>query len=87
MYGADQVKTEFSYFQDAISNRNLDMRLEDGQTPLHIASILGHTGIAHYLLENNAQTNVQDSTGTTPLHEAVRYGNLEIVQMILNAQI
>lgn len=85
MYGADQVKTEFSYFQDAISNRNLDMRLEDGQTPLHIASILGHTGIAHYLLENNAQTNVQDSTGTTPLHEAVRYGNLEIVQMILNA--
>ncbi len=85
MYGAEHVTTEFSYFQDAVSNRNLNMRFEDGQTPLHIASILGHTGIANYLLENNAQTDVQDSIGTTPLHEAVRYGNIEIVKMILSA--
>lgn len=83
--GAEHVDSDFSYFQEALTNRNLNMRFEDGQTPLHIASILGHTGIAKYLLENEAQTNVQDSTGTTPLHEAVRYGNLEIAKMILDA--
>lgn len=85
MAGAEHVTTEFSYFQDAVSNRNLNMRFDDGQTPLHIASILGHAGIVNYLLENNAKVDIQDSIGTTPLHEAVRYGNVEIVKMILNA--
>lgn len=83
--GADEVETDFSYFQDAVAARNLNTRFDDGQTPLHYASILGHNAIATYLLENNANTAVQDSSGATPLHEAVRYGNLEIATMLLDA--
>lgn len=83
--GADEVETGFSYFQDAVSSRNLDMRFDDNQTPLHIASIMGHSAIAKYLLENNADTNVQDSSGSTPLHEAVRYGHIEIIRHILDS--
>lgn len=85
MNGADQVTSGFDYFQTAISNRNLNYRFDDGQTPLHLAAISGHSSITKYLLENNAQTNVQDSSGATPLHEAVRYGHTKIAKMLLDA--
>lgn len=83
--GAEEVDTDFAYFQDAITARNVNMRFDDGQTPLHLASIMGHNAIAKYLLENNAETSVQDSSGATPLHEAVRYGNIEIARALLSA--
>ena len=82
---ADPIETDFAYFQDAVASRNLNLRLDDGQTPLHLCSIMGHNAIASYLLENNANTSVQDSSGATPLHEAIRYGNLEIAKMLLDA--
>ena len=68
MGGADEVETEFSYFQDAMLARNVNSRFDDGQTPLHLAAIYGHNAIAKYLLESNADTTVQDSSGATPLH-------------------
>lgn len=85
MGGADEVATDFSYFQDAMLARNVNSRFDDGQTPLHLAAIYGHNAIAKYLLENNADTTVQDSSGATPLHEAVRYGNVEIAKSLLNS--
>jgi len=83
--GADEVETDFSYFQDAISSRNINARFDDGQTPLHLASIMGHNAIAAYLLNDGADTSVQDSSGATPLHEAVRYGNVDIIYSLLAA--
>lgn len=83
--GAEQVSSDFDYFQTAVANRNINYRFEDGQTPLHYAAIGGHKSIAKYLIENNAATNVQDSSGATPLHEAVRYGRTEIAKMLLDA--
>lgn len=85
MGGADEVETNFSYFQDALIVRNLNNRFDDGQTPLHLSAINGHNAIAKYLLQNKADTSVQDSAGATPLHEAIRYGNLEIAKMLLDA--
>ena len=85
MGGADEVETEFSYFQDAMLARNVNSRFDDGQTPLHLAAIYGHNAIAKYLLENNEDTTDQDSSGATPLHEAVRYGNVEIAKALLNS--
>ena len=46
MGGADEVETEFSYFQDAMFARNVNSRFDDGQTPLHLAAIYGHNAIA-----------------------------------------
>ena len=82
---AEPIETNFSYFQDAVASRNLNLRLDDGQTPLHLSAIYGHKAIASYLLENNANTAVQDSSGATPLHEAIRYGKLDIAKMLLDA--
>lgn len=83
--GAARVDGEFSYFYDVVSDRNIDFKASDGQTALHLAAIMGHNGIAHYLLENGAIATSQDTAGSTPLHEAVRYGHFEIAQMLLGA--
>lgn len=80
---AAQVTTEYNYFQTAVKNRNMDYRFDDGQTPLHHATINGHTSIVSYLLKNNAKTASQDSNGATPLHEAVRYGRADIATLLL----
>ncbi len=86
MNGAERTASdEYAYFQTAVSNRNLNYRFEDGQTPLHFSAIAGHEKITKFLLENNASTNVQDSSGATPLHEAVRYGNTNIAKMLLDS--
>lgn len=81
--GAEEVETEFSYFQDAIQARNESLRFDDGQSPLHFAAIYGHEAIAEYLLKHKADASAQDSSGATPLHEAVRYGNLSIAELLL----
>lgn len=81
--GAEEVDCDAKYFEHALSQRNLSIRMNDGQTPLHLAAIYGHSGIAQYLLKNGADTSAQDISGTTPLHEAVRYGNVEIVKSLI----
>lgn len=83
--GAEEIETDFTYFQNAIASRNINARFDDGQTPLHLSAIHGHNAIAKYLLVKKADTSVQDSSGATPLHEAIRYGNLEIATMLLDA--
>lgn len=85
MGGAARVEGDFTYFYDAVSDRNIDVKFDDGQTALHYAAIMGHNGIARYLLENGAASTGQDTSGSTPLHEAVRYGHTDIAQMLLGA--
>lgn len=87
--GANPVSGDFVYFEDAIRTHNMMLRFRDGQTPLHIATISGHTGVAAYIL--GAKTAIktsdilqaQDINGATPLHEAVRYGQTDIAKLLL----
>ncbi|WP_294429470.1 ankyrin repeat domain-containing protein [uncultured Treponema sp.] len=87
--GAKPVRGDYAYFEDAVRTHNMILRFNDGQTPLHIATIDGHTGIVDYIL--GEQTSVrtadilaaQDISGATPLHEAVRYGRVDIARLLL----
>ena len=87
--GSELVRGDFDYFEDSIKTHNVLLRFTDGQTPLHLATILGHTGVVDYLLKNNGSIRVQDMMqaqdigGATPLHEAVRYGRDDIVKLLL----
>jgi ankyrin repeat protein len=80
---ATPVRGNYAYFEEAVLTHNPSLRFDDGQTPLHLASIQEQTGIIRYLLERGASVSAQDSSGSTPLHEAVRYGRAEIVSLLL----
>ena len=75
---------EFKYFEDAVKNRNYDLRSAGNKTPLHIAGIKGHLAIAEFFLDNKAHPNLQDNNGLTPLHDAVKAGKTAIVDLLLN---
>ena len=44
--------------------------IQDGRTPLHWACTSGTLEIVRYLLDQNAEVDVRDSSGWTPLHIA-----------------
>ena len=43
----------------------------------------GHSNIAALLIKHNADINLSDSSGNTPLHHAAAYGWLECVTLLL----
>jgi uncharacterized protein len=53
-----------------------------GETPLMIAALKGHAGIARQLLAAGAYPN---KTGWAPLHYAATNGNVEMMQILLDA--
>lgn len=88
---AELVRGDFAYFEDAVKTHNMILRFNDGQTPLHIATIDGHTGVVQYILNEKTSIRLsdilgaQDISGATPLHEAVRYGRTDIAELLLKA--
>lgn len=88
--GAECERGNFAYFEDAVKTHNTLLRFTDGQTPLHIATISGHTGVVNYLLNEKTSARLsdllqaQDIAGSTPLHEAVRYGQVNIARLLLS---
>lgn len=91
MAGCDTIGGDFAYFEDAVRTHNVILRFNDGQTPLHIATVSGHTGVVDYLLREHKPVRIQDMlqaqdiSGATPLHEAVRYGKTDIARLLLAA--
>jgi ankyrin repeat protein len=59
---------------------------DDGQTPLHLASIEGHLKIVRFLLESNADYNVVDMDESFPLLLAAHYGNCDIVELLISSK-
>jgi len=87
--GATPVRGDYAYFEDAVRTHNMILRFNDGQTPLHLATIDGHTGIVDYILKEQTSVRTQDIlaaqdiSGATPLHEAVRYGRGNIARLLI----
>ena len=51
---------------------------------LYIAARNGHTRICEYLINKGMEINDIQSTGSTPLHGAVYYGQTNVVKLLLN---
>ena len=91
---SELARGNLSYFEDGLRTHNMLIRFNDGQTPLHLASIQGHAGVIDYIVHDELSAKsiptrdllaAQDISGATPLHEAVRYGNLSEAKMLLES--
>lgn len=54
-----------------------------GNTPLHLAVMLGHKECAHLLLAHNAPVKVKNAQGWSPLAEAISYGDRQMISALL----
>jgi ankyrin repeat protein len=57
---------------------------DDYATPLCIAAECGHIEIVKYLIKQNANVNLGDQEGNTPLHKAVMFARKDIVQLLID---
>ena len=63
-----------------------NLQLEDGGTPLYVASQLGYTDIVRLLIQANANPNLQLlSDGSSTLHIASQRGHADVVRVLLQA--
>ncbi|KAG7269318.1 hypothetical protein CRUP_031838 [Coryphaenoides rupestris] len=54
-----------------------------GNTPLHLAVMLGHKECALLLLAHNAPVKIKNALGWSPLAEAISYGDRQMITAIL----
>lgn len=65
---------------------SIDIEVKDclGQTPLHLASLIGHVNLIERLLRHGANVEAHDRFGDLPITNAVDEGHLECVKLLLN---
>ncbi len=65
----------------------VNVRTQEGLTPLHVAAMKGHTDIVRYLVRKGADINATDTSGYTPLHYAVLSGHTEVVRYLVSENV
>ena len=56
-----------------------------GNTALHLAVMLGHKECTQLLLKHGYFSNTKNVLGWTPLHEAISYGDRQIIMSLLRS--
>ncbi|XP_058890694.1 ankyrin repeat domain-containing protein 13C-A-like isoform X3 [Acipenser ruthenus] len=66
-----------------IRTHNISQKDMHGNTPLHLAVMMGHKECAHLLLAHNAPVKVKNAQGWSPLAEAISYGDRQMITALL----
>ncbi|KAB7503248.1 Ankyrin repeat domain-containing protein 13C, partial [Armadillidium nasatum] len=68
----------------ALIRKYVDLSNKDkhGNTPLHLAVMLGHKECIHLLLAHGAPVKVKNSGGWSPLAEAISYGDRQTIYIL-----
>ena len=75
-WDADQGKSVFI-------GRNVNVRNDNQQTPLHTAAASGNLPMAIILMDNGAGLDIQDAQGNTALHLASKGGHAYLVEKLV----
>ena len=59
--------------------------VKNNETLLHVASWQGNIELAQLLVECDADPNLADVFGNTPLHQAARKGHREVTQLLISS--
>lgn len=78
-----RYSTRVHFGQIPYTKDKSETNLQDGWTALHWAAFCGNKKIAEFLVSQNADLNVSDWSGKTPLLIAVSYGSSEIAKIFL----
>ena len=66
---------------------DIEARNENGWTPLHVTSILGHAEKTKLLIDAGADIDARNIIGQTPLDIATDRGCMEVAKLLKNHQI
>ncbi|KAL6006869.1 hypothetical protein ACLOJK_032365 [Asimina triloba] len=83
-FAAREGKTEVCKFLIEDLKLGVDVRDDDGETPLLHAVRQGHVTTAKYLLEHGADPDASSELGATPLHHAAGIGNIELLSFLIS---
>lgn len=61
----------------------LSIRDLHGNTPLHLATMMGHKEVARILTKNGAVVKARNRQLWTPLNEAISFGDRELIRTVL----
>ncbi|RXG55029.1 Ankyrin repeat domain-containing protein 13C [Armadillidium vulgare] len=76
------INTESSVLLPNTLSIFLVILLIRGNTPLHLAVMLGHKECIHLLLAHGAPVKVKNSGGWSPLAEAISYGDRQTIPLV-----
>jgi uncharacterized protein len=62
--------------------KNINYKSDSG-TALAAIAVKGNVSLADILLKNNADPNISDSAGMTPLLYAIQFKNRELIQLLI----
>ncbi|XP_031634299.1 uncharacterized protein LOC116347724 isoform X1 [Contarinia nasturtii] len=63
---------------------NINVKNQDGYTPLHVVASVDQLDVVQFLLDNNADVEAIDFNKNTPIHIAVKNNKIENVKLLLN---
>jgi ankyrin repeat protein len=76
-------KNCFYYLLEHATNVSLEIKNQDGNSPLQIACLKGNKDMVNMILKFGGNIYTKNKYGDTPLHSAIRIGNEEIIRFLL----
>lgn len=67
-----------------VNGANVNVRNEQGKTPLHGAAVGGHVEAAEALLDKGADLNAKDESGETPLAKTCVHGQKAVAKLLID---